>query len=234
MNSLEPIPPPTPRGSSIEGVVAAVNAVYARVERDRLAFLDAAADRGLPLSCPPGCGACCEPFVPDILQAEAAYAAAWILERAPDLAREIAAWKKGRDPAMPPCPFLLRLEDGAKCAIYPARFLVCRLFGASGIRDKEGKAAFRPCARMPLPEAYPERADRRALTGGDLDEAFGTEPPFMADYATELAGLFPSESGERLSVFEALPSALLRLELILSLAARSPDLTYSKRDESEE
>jgi Fe-S-cluster containining protein len=234
MNSLEPTPPPTPKGSSLEGVVAAVNAVYARAERDRLAFIAAAADRGVPLSCPPGCGACCEPFIPDILQAEAAYAAAWILERAPDLAREIAAWKKGRDPAMPPCPFLLRLEDGARCAIYPARFLLCRLFGASGIRDKEGRAAFRPCARMPLAEAYPERADRRALTGEDLAEAFGTEPPFMADYATELAGLFPSESGERLSVFEALPSALLRLELILSLAARSPDLTYSKRDESEE
>lgn len=226
--------PPTPKGSTLERDIFTVRLVYARVERDQQSFLTAAALHGAPLNCPPGCGSCCEPFVPDVLPVEAAYAAAWILAHAPDLANEIAAWRDGDRPPTPPCPFLRSTEEGARCAIYPARFLICRLFCASGIRDKEGKIAFRPCVHMPLAKYPPSGQSRPTLTGEALLRAFGVEPPAMVDYATELVSLSPSESGERHSILDALPSALVRVGLGLSLAARAPDGTYSMHDEREE
>jgi uncharacterized protein len=217
MSDTDPLPP-TPKGSALEGVIAAVGAIYDRIEADQRPFLAAAAGRGAPLRCPPGCGSCCEPFVPDILPAEAAYAAAWMHSSAPDLALESAGWRNR--PAGPSCPFLERLEGGSRCAIYPARFLICRLFGASGTRDKEGRAAFRPCARMPLADRPAGGEGNPALTGGALVRAFGAEPPVMADYAAELLGLSPSEACERRGVMEALPPALVRVGLSLSLAER--------------
>jgi uncharacterized protein len=232
MSDTDPLPP-TPEGSSLEGLISAVGAIYARIERDQEAFSASAAARDNPLRCPPGCGSCCEPFVPDILPAEAAYAAAWIIDRDPALATEIAGWGADR-PAAPPCPFLRIAEEGKRCGIYPARFLICRLFGVSGVRDKEGRAAFRPCAHMPFAGYPPRGGDRPALTGDKLLRAFGAEPPVMADYGAALVGLSPSDSGERRSLLDALPSAMVRVGLSLSLAARAPDPTYSTQDESGE
>ncbi len=229
MSIPDPLPP-TPRGSALEGLISAVASVYSRIERDQAAFLAGAAERGSPLTCPPGCGSCCGPFVPDVLPSEAAFAAAWILDRDPGLAREIAAWN-GSPPPAPPCPFLRDMNGGQGCSIYPARFLICRLFGASGARDKEGRPAFRPCVHMSVP-GYPSRGEPRpALTGAALRSAFGGEPPMMGDYGAALVALAPADSGERRSMLEALPAAIVRVGLSLSLATRAPDRTYSSPDE---
>lgn len=223
-----------PKGSALESAISAVDAMYARIERDQVAFLSATAAKGQPLRCPPGCGSCCEPFVPDLLPAEANYAAAWMLEKAPDLVEETLSWRRTGPPSSPPCPFLRYSDSGSRCAIYPARFLICRLFGFSGIRDKVGRAAFRPCAHMPLAGSlYPTR-DRSSLSGVVLEKVCGAEPPIMGDYAAQLIVLAPSESGDRHSVIEALPSALIRVGLALSLAAREPTGTYYGQHEGEE
>jgi uncharacterized protein len=236
MSDTDPLPS-TPKGSSLERVVSAIGAVYDRIEADQRAFLSRATERGVPLRCPPGCGACCEPFIPDILPVEAAYAAAWILEHKPELARDIAEWRNR--PATPSCPFLNKAEDGMKCSIYPARFLICRLFGASGIRDKDGRVAFRLCVHMPVPGFKSKGTDNPSLAGEELLDAFGSEPPVMADYTSQVLGLSPSEAGERHGVYEALPLAVVRVGLCLSLAKASLamqayDGTYSAEDEQEE
>jgi Fe-S-cluster containining protein len=214
MSHLDPLPP-SPTDSALECSIAAVDTVYQRIERDQAAFQASAAGQGLSLRCPPGCGSCCEPFVPDIVPAEASYAAAWMLGEARDLVREVLSWRSGGPPSTPPCPFLRVSEAGSSCAIYPARFLICRLFGFSGVRDKLGRAVFRPCPSMPL------------------ETLLEAEPPVMADYAAELIALSPSGPGERSSVLEALPSALIRIGLARSLAAREQDRAYCEQDERE-
>ncbi len=219
--------PSTPSGSLLEAIIAATGGIYARIDRDQRAFLSGAAAVGSALECPPGCGSCCEPFVPDILPSEAALIAAWLLESAPELARETAAWTAVDSPAVPPCPFLRRSGNGARCAIYPVRPLVCRLFGASGTRDKEGLASFRPCAHMPLAGFPPVGGERPSITGPRLEERFGAPPPAMAVYAAELAALSPSEAAERSLIVDALPAALARVSLSLSLADGMCDRTYS-------
>jgi uncharacterized protein len=218
--------PTTPRGSSLEGLVAGVAAIYTRIESDQRAFLASAAARGAALACPSGCGSCCEAFVPDLLPPEAVYLAAWLLESAPELARDASDWTLADRHAPPPCPFLLRSSSGARCAIYPARPLVCRLFGAAGVRDREGRASFRPCAHMPLEGYPPVGAERPTITGTELVRGFGSEPPLMAGYAAELAALSPSQAAQRSLIVEALPSALARVALSLSLAQGSALRTY--------
>jgi Fe-S-cluster containining protein len=226
--------PSTPKGSALECVVSSVHAIYGKVECAQTSFRDAAAQRGVALRCPPGCGACCEPYVPDVLPSEAAYAAAWILENKPEIAAEIVAWPGENRPATPPCPFHRSSEQGARCAIYPARFLLCRLFGASGTRDREGRSCFRPCSHMPF-AGYPFYGEAcPGFSGEKIMRVFGAEPPFMTDYSAQLMSLSPSESGARSSLLEALPAALIRLGLCISLAARAPDPTYSTHDEREE
>jgi len=233
--------PYAPKGSSLERVISAMGAVYDQIEADEFAFLAKAETTGVPLRCPPGCGECCKPFVPDILPVEAAYAAAWILQHKPGLAPEITGWK-GR-PAEPPCPLLERTAGGVRCSIYPGRFLICRLFCAAGMRDKDGRTSFRPCVHMRVSRF--EDAGRIPLAGQELYRVYGAEPPVMADYATQVVGLAPSESGEARSVYEALPLAIVRVGLCLSLAAetagRAASLaapavhgTYSNADEREE
>jgi uncharacterized protein len=230
MSDTDPLPI-TPKGSSLERVVASIGAVYAKIEAAQNSFLASAAGSGAPLRCPPGCGTCCKPFIPDVLPVEAAYAAAWILEHRPELASEIAEWKNR--PATPPCPFLSETAEGARCSVYPARFLICRLFGASGIRDKDGRAAFRPCAHMPVPGRRPSDGPNPTLAGEALTRVYGSEPPVMADYATQIVGLSPSEAGERRSLIEALPLALIRVRLCLSLATRASEGPYSTENERE-
>lgn len=226
MNIPAAFPPTTP-GSLLEGLISAVAEIYARIDADQLLFLTEAAVRGAALDCPSGCGSCCEPFVPDILPAEAAFMAAWLFDNAPGLARETAAWTPENRPASPPCPFLRRLGEMARCAIYPVRPLVCRLFGAAGVRDRDGRVSFRPCAHMPLSDYPAVGRGRPSMAGTELERRFGREPPDMAAYASELAALSPSEVAQRSLIVDALPAALARVGLSLSLAAGSLDPTYS-------
>jgi uncharacterized protein len=230
MSDTDPLPS-TPKGSSLERVITAIGAIYQRIEDDQRAFLGRAEEQGAPLRCPPGCGSCCEPFVPDILPVEAAYAAAWILQNKPELAKEIIEWKDR--PATTPCPLLIRTDEGLRCSIYPARFLICRLFGASGIRDKDGRPTFRPCAHMPVPGLRIGDGDNPPIDDDRLVSLFGAEPPVMADYGPQVVSLSPSEGGERRSLYEALPVALVRVGLCLSLATSASDGTYSSEHESE-
>jgi uncharacterized protein len=223
-------------GGALEDIIAAVGEVYADIERDQATFLASAAGAGAALVCPSGCGSCCEPFVPDVTPAEAAFAASWILVHDPELATKISSWgsDSGAAPATPPCPFYRPSMPQAHCSIYPARFLICRLFCASAVRDKKGRAAFRPCAHMPL-ASFPLRGkERPSLAGEELVRIFGAEPPIMADYGARVVSLLPSESSERSSVVEALPKAVSRVGLALSLAGASSDRAYWKRDEREE
>lgn len=231
MSDIDPLSSP-PGYGHLGGIIETVGSVYAEIERDQRAFLASAAEHGESLVCPPGCGSCCEPFVPDILPAEAIYAAAWLIKEEPKLAEKVSSWSFD-PPSSPPCPFYREDEPDAHCAIYPARFLICRLFCAAGMRDKEGRPSFRPCAHMSL-AGYPERGQARpTIAGEDLLRVFGAEPPVMADYAAAIVALSPSEAGDRASVVEALPRALARVGLSTSLALAASHSTYSSEDEPE-
>lgn len=211
-------------GSSIEEPLRALHELYNEVDAATAAFHAAVAahvadcaarpsartpGKRQPVSfgCPSGCGACCERFVPDILPAEADYAALWILSKRPDLAKADL-----RDKA--PCPFYAADKPEAHCRIYGGRPLICRLFGYSAVGTKEGALAYSLCWSMPTPRG----SVVRCWEGEALKEGLGAIPPLMADYGLRLQALSEPAPGDKPFIAEAVRASIDRMSLILSLA----------------
>jgi Fe-S-cluster containining protein len=149
------------------------------------------------LSCPPGCGQCCE--TPDIQATE--------LEMLP-MARSITQTGKTEtlgDLSRGTCVFF---EPGpgpgaGRCNAYELRPLVCRLFGFAARRSKSGRAELASC-RVHQTQS-PEGLKRALLLAG--------EAPQFQDEFTRLAGLEPGIGWELLPINVALKRALERVYL---------------------
>lgn len=104
------------------------------------------------VSCPAGCGRCCEGIVPGCGEAEADVAARWIMSVRPDLPDAILS---AEPRSAPPCPFY-RADSPEHCTIYPARPFLCRAFAFSGYPEKHGATVYRLCEHMATPRGFPE------------------------------------------------------------------------------
>ncbi len=114
------------------------------------------------ISCPEGCGACCERFVPDITPVEARLVAAYLLfvQNRTDVLQLMNDHAMGlhfpissvggtaNDPQMRGCP-LYNPDSPYHCSVYEVRPLICRLFGAATSDTKDGGSAFRRCKVNP-------------------------------------------------------------------------------------
>jgi len=197
-------------GTSFASTLEGLHAIYERIERAQSASLAAIAARGPALVCPEDCGSCCEGFVPDVLPVEARYLAAWILRHRPELVAEIL--NRSDTETAPPCPFHDAARSGGHCSVYPARPLICRLFGFAALRDKEGQESYSLCRRMP------SRAGKRFWSGPDLEVELGAAFPDMADFGALAAALAPQEAGDRRLLIQALPIALRQISYRIDLA----------------
>jgi Fe-S-cluster containining protein len=194
------------------------------------------------LSCPFGCGSCCEAFVPDILPLEAEYLAAFLALKNPEQAYALAARgleERVREDGRRGCP-LYADDTPYHCTVYEARPLICRLFAFSAVRDKRGQPSFALCRLMPEPddaiadmpagEGAPAdapgdvqasaQASAPAGEGAPLREALrlrALDAPLMADYGGELASIDPASAGERDALPEALTKALGKLLFLVGL-----------------
>jgi uncharacterized protein len=196
-------------GTSASEALEALHAVYAEVETVTSRF---SLESGV--ACPSGCGGiCCRNFEPDVMEAEALYLAAWLVEsgseaasRLPDAEGPSAGARAGR------CPFWDEGGGGA-CLVYPARGLVCRLFGFSAVRGAKGEKSFGLCFAM---DRGVEGIQRQWREGkGDFFEI--ADPPVMADYGSRVAAIHPG--GCREGIGQATAKALWKLSLVLRLGA---------------
>lgn len=200
--------------------IAELAGLYAEVDR---ATTDFAAASGL--RCPSGCGICCTRFTPTVSELEARYIADYLVSTgATDHA---ALGNHGGRPARTNstngvgCPFY----DGVRhCTIYPARPLICRLFGFAGSRAKDGEMQFSVCREMPHPHGENGSVDAapRRFRGAGIRVLGPVAPPDMQRAAIKLAGMpgGAGASGGRIdfAVRDALEAALLRNRL-----GRGPD-----------
>lgn len=243
---LSTIPPAVPADCALPAPLAELAAVYDRIEAEQQPWQEAT-----PWHCPEGCGSCCESFEPDILEIEALWLAAWILEQ--DITRcespqgtitgeaaegtqsAIGARQRAlcgeettaeallaRNSHRDGC-VLARDEGPWFCSVYGGRPLICRLFGFSGDRDKTGKARFRPCSRLNgANDARTESAcSRPAIGEAELIERFGRLPPLMGDLASLADSILPG-SNTREPLREALPKALAKLRMLWRYSAIIP------------
>lgn len=149
--------------------------LYDQIDRDTSAFC-----KTYEIGCAPGCGTCCEHFMPDITAIEARLVAAYLvfIKQDEQLIQSLAN-QEGKETG--PCP-LYRFDSPYHCSVYAARPLICRLFGACASQGKNGNAIFRRC-RYNVEQTMPLFLDIKE------------EVPVMQDFSYTLRSL-DSEEGE--------------------------------------
>ncbi len=175
--------------------MAALAKLYDQIEEETSHFCS---DHSI--SCSPGCGTCCEHFMPDITALEARLVAAYLLLIKKDTTL-LYKMVDAKDATSGPCPLYL-FDYPYHCSVYAARPLICRLFGVCANGDKQGNGVFRRC-RYNGEETMP------------LLLSFGPEVPVMQDYSYALRALDSSAAEVAL-----LPKAILeQLEQLSFLVA---------------
>lgn len=170
--------------------------LYTDIEQKSNAFCSEYA-----IACGPGCGTCCEHFMPDITASEARLVAAYLLFIKKDSSL-IESVRQNMGNQQGPCP-LYRFDSPFHCSVYAARPLICRLFGACANQDKNGAAVFRRC-KYNAEKTMPEHI------------AFTADVPVMQDYSYALRSLDDQE-GEVGFLPEKVSSMLDQLQFLASM-----------------
>lgn len=165
--------------------------------------------------CPQGCGSCCHNFEPDLLESEALYMAAWLIENQKDVADKVLEGKYPFDNG-DTCGF----HDFSKdyhCSIYGGRPSICRLFGASGSKAKNGETVWKPCKFYPIEmlEKHVPPLAHRQYSSKETEEIFGTLPPKMYVLMEEILNASDSKQTEPLK--QALPKAIAKLYWLMKI-----------------
>lgn len=166
--------------------------------------------------CSEGCGECCRNFEPDLLESEAIYMAAWLIENQPEVAAALAEGD-----------FPLPREKGCQfwdekktyhCTIYGGRPFICRFFGACGSRSKTGELVFKPCKFYPESKlaAYKVPLAHKQYSQAETLEIFSTLPPVMSDLMESAVSINPENKSTKL-IRDILPETIRRLQWIISL-----------------
>lgn len=172
------------------------------------------------LYCPEGCGECCRNFELDLLECEAVYMAVWLMQNQRETAQKVM---DGNFPfnQNKGCPFWNE-NSPFHCSIYEGRGFICRLFGASGFRAKEGRTVWKPCRFYPADLLCKQKIplDHRQYSQDELNKIFGIEPPVMSDLMQQAVEIQPDQTETKM-IREILPTVLKRINWILQLKKKS-------------
>lgn len=170
--------------------------------------------------CPEGCGECCRNFEPNLLECEALFMAVWLLQNQKDIALKVM---NGDFPFIKNngCPFWNE-NSPFHCTIYEGRGFICRLFGASGFRSKEGSTVWKPCKFYPSDLLSKQKIplSHRQYSQEEMELIFGTIPPVMSDLMQQAVEIEPDQTRTEL-LREILPKVLKRINWILQLKKQS-------------
>lgn len=152
--------------------------------------------------CHPGCGTCCEHFLPELSEVEASLMAAYILLIKQD--HTLVERLQNHDGEGAPCP-LYTPDSPAHCLVYPVRGLICRLFGACPSEDKSGHPVFRKCK-------YNLAIDTPVYIGAQSFLESPLESLTMQDYGVRLSSM--GGGNQPLPLTEAVLKAIVQLQFI--------------------
>ena len=199
------------KGTRTEEIISQMKNLYSEIEEKQDVWYKKSG-----FSCPQGCGECCRNFEPDLLDCEADYMAAWLLENQAETA-EKAGQAIFPFPENKGCPFWNENTE-YHCTIYGGRPFICRFFGASGARNKDGKLAFKPCKFYPAEKlaAHKPPLAHRQYSAEEMTDIFDILPPVMTDIMEKALSLNPDNHSTKM-LREILPSSINHLKWILSM-----------------
>ena len=153
------------------------------------------------------------------MEGEALYMAAWLLENQNDLALQIAGQDAEAGFPFDNGPKTCRFFNPASpyhCSIYNGRPFICRLFGASSFRSRDGDKTWRPCKFYPedLLAFHKPPLAKRQYSEAETLEVLGAVPPLMNDLTEEVAAV---SSGETSLVHDILPDTIRHLLWLINM-----------------
>ena len=195
-------------------IIREMDCIYKKIAEDEEAWQNAC-----KFHCADGCGQCCVNFEPEIFDSEALFLAAWLLDNQAETAFALIDGTFSAKPrnSDQECIFFNK-DSPYHCTVYNGRCCICRLFGFSGDRGKDGKKRFKPCRFYPESQE-PMPFSRRQYTESELTELFGALPPAMSDIMENVISLTPETPLPR-PLRETLPLAIRRI-LFLSQFSHS-------------
>lgn len=189
----------------------ALDQIYTQIEHDEQEWKEKA-----PATCKEGCGSCCIDFEPDVLEIEALYMAAWLIqnerEKAIAIADETYIWPRFLDYAKG-C-FLFDPESPYHCTVYEGRALICRLFGYSSDTGKDEKIRWKPCKFIPTNELT-KGFEHRQYNEAEMIEKIGSLPPVMSHYLRQALAIQPEDAGKTHPLREILPRSIQKIFTLL-------------------
>lgn len=150
---------------------AALVALYEEFDADVSAFAEVGG-----ISCPLGCGDCCDHADTEVTVTEARLIAEHIRAEMPALEDELAT--TARHPDRVACVFYDPDRD-FHCRIYSVRPLICRAFGYSAYSDRAGNHLFAVCPSMPIAKRV----------GGVMPVLFEPYPPVVDHYRSRILAI---------------------------------------------
>ena len=168
-------------------------------------------------TCVRSCGECCRNFEPDLLECEALYMAAWLLENQKEVAGDIMDGKFPF-PENTGCPFWNEHND-YHCTIYGGRPFICRFFGGCGSTDKEKKTVFKPCKFYPteILKAHNPPLAHKQYSESEIIQIFGVLPLVTTDIMETAVSLNPDYHSTEL-LRSVLPKAIKKINWICNMA----------------
>ena len=199
------------KGTREEEILQQMQALYSEIADAQAGWYEKSG-----FTCPQGCGECCRNFEPDLLDCEALYMAAWLLENQEEVAKLLIQGgfpypdNKG-------CPFWNEKAE-YHCTIYGGRPFICRFFGACASKAKDGKLVFKPCKFYPTEQlaAHKPPLAHRQYTQAEVEEIFGGLPPVMSNIMEKAISLHPEHHESRM-LREILPATIKHLKWIYDL-----------------
>ena len=199
------------KGTREEEILNQMQVLYSQIEESQSEWYEKS-----NFTCSQGCGECCRNFEPDLLDCEANYMAAWLLENQSETAEKVSQGlfpfpeNKG-------CPFWNENSE-YHCTIYGGRSFICRFFGAYGSKSKKGDIVFKPCKFYPsekLTQHKPPLAHKQ-YSQAEIESIFGCTPPVSTNIMEKALSLNPDNNSTRM-LREILPDAINHLKWICSM-----------------
>ncbi|OQA64924.1 MAG: Flagellin N-methylase [Spirochaetes bacterium ADurb.Bin269] len=207
------------QGTHIQELVDGLDRIYFDIETEQAQWKQAS-----PFHCPDGCGTCCVDFEPDVLESEALYLAVWMLHHQKSRAE---AFVQGTFQSPRPDPekgcLFFDPADPYHCTVYEGRCLICRLFGYTGDRGKDGRPRWKPCKYLPIHSPDCSDTRRPQYREAELIDRFGALPPVMADSTSRALSLSPDSANLRRPLREALVIAIRKIQLLHRFLGAPPE-----------
>jgi len=206
-------------GTSVAEILKEMDRSYQRIADEQSVWYKKSG-----FTCPEACGECCRNFEPDLLECEACYMAAWLLENQPEVAAKVAdgTFPYPREGG---CQFW-KEDDPYHCSIYGGRSFICRLFGACANHDKCGRVVFKPCKFYPAEKLslYKVPLAHKQYSQEEIEKIFGTIPPTMESLMEEALSFNPDNHNTYL-IREILPQTIRRIQWLLMINNGNDDDT---------